>query len=138
MNNELEINGKDAYQEWGVSIGDGFLNAIEAPCQMKAFVENSSRLEHGKKMIASTAKIDSREMNLTFYIEGKTEEDFNSKKKAFVSELYKGGISLRLPSRGEDTYKLVYLGKNITYALSRGRKFSKLTARFCEPDPSDR
>ena len=138
MMNELIINGKDAYEKWGASMGDGFLSTIEAPCPMKSYVENSSRLNNGKKMITSTARVDSREMNLTFYIRGKDEKDYTAKKNAFVAELYRGAISLQVPSRGEDVYKLVYLGKNISYGLNRSRSFSKLTVRFCEPNPTDR
>lgn len=47
---ELIINGKDAFQEWGVRMGDNFLDVLNAPVPMKEFIENSSRLEHGKQI----------------------------------------------------------------------------------------
>ena len=49
MTGELYINGKDAWTSWGVSMGDGFLDALDAPLQMKDYIESESRL--GRKRI---------------------------------------------------------------------------------------
>ncbi len=138
MKNELIINKKDAYTEWGVSMGEGFLEAIESPLPMKTFIESNSRLNHGKTIIAETARVDSREITLTFYIKGISEDDYKNKLNLFVKELYQGSISLSIPVCSDDEYKLIYLGKNITYKLSKDRTFSKFSAKFCEPNPMDR
>lgn len=138
MKGELTINGKDAYMEWGVSMGEGFLDVIEAPLSMKAFVESSSRLEHGKTIITETARMDSREITLTFYIKGASADDYRIRMNQFVNELYKGTLRLSIPVRSDEVYKLVYLGKSITYKVSRDSTFSKFSARFCEPNPVDR
>lgn len=138
MKGELTINGKDAYMEWGVSMGEGFLDVIEAPLPMKAFVESSSRLEHGKTIITETARMDSREITLTFYIKGASADDYRIRMNQFVNELYKGTLRLSIPVRSDEVYKLVYLGKSITYKVSRDSTFSKFSARFCEPNPVDR
>ena len=50
MKGELYINGNDAWTTWGVNMGDGFLDAIDAPLPMKDYIENSSRTEHGKRV----------------------------------------------------------------------------------------
>ena len=68
MTGELYINGKDAWVTWGVNMGDGFLDALDAPLQMKDYIEDESRLEHGKRMITANAKVDSREITLGFTI----------------------------------------------------------------------
>ena len=138
MKNELIINNKDAYTEGGVSMGEGFLETIESPLPMKTFVESNSRLNHGKTIVTETARIDSREIILTFYIKGISENDYKKKLNSFVKELYQGSISLSVPVRSDDEYKLIYLGKNITYKLSKDRTFSKISAKFCEPNPMDR
>lgn len=46
---ELIINNKDALKEWGVRMGNSFFDVLGAPVSLKEFIENKSRLEHGKK-----------------------------------------------------------------------------------------
>lgn len=52
MTGDLFINGKDAWSTWGVRMGDSFLDAIDGFNQMKDYIEDESRLEHGKRIIA--------------------------------------------------------------------------------------
>lgn len=61
MSGDLFINGKDAWGTWGVRMGDGFLDAIDGFNEMKDYIEDESRLEHGKRVITDNAKVDSRE-----------------------------------------------------------------------------
>lgn len=138
MNGDLTINGKDALETWGVRMGDGFLDAIDGFNEMKDYIENESRLEHGKRMITDNAKVASREITLQFTIEGSSEGDYRSKKKAFQTELEKGAVNIKVPALGDEVYKLVYLGKSISYGLSSDRCFCKISSKFCEPNPMDR
>ena len=57
---DLLINGRDAYKTWGVRMGDKFLDVLGASLPMKEFIENKSRLEHGKRVIINNPKIDER------------------------------------------------------------------------------
>ena len=136
--NELLINTKDAYATWGVRMGDGFLDAIGSSAPMKEFIENKSRLEHGKRVIIDNPKLDERELTLSFTIEGSSQSDYQMKKKAFFDELYKGTVDVQVPANGSDVYHLIYLGKSITYAQSLDRTFSKCSMKFCEPNPVNR
>ena len=138
MTGELFINSKDAWDTWGVNMGEGFLDALDAPLQMKEYIENESRLEHGKRVITDNAKVDSREITLQFTIEGSSESDYRAKKKAFQTELEKGAVNIKIPALGSEVYKLVYLGKSISYGLSLDRCFGKVSSRFEEPNPMDR
>lgn len=135
---DLMINNKDAYATWGVRMGDGFLDAISASVPMKEFIVNKSRLEHGKRVITTTPKVDERELTLSFTIEGVTASDYQEKKKAFFEELYKGVIDIQVPLVSSEIYHLIYLGKNITYAQSLDRTFGKCSMKFCEPNPDNR
>lgn len=135
---DLIINGKDAYQTWGVRMGDGFLDAIGASSPMKDFIESKSRLEHGKKVITTNPKIDEREITLTFTIKGSSQPDYQAKKKAFFEELYKGKVDIQVPANGIEIYHLIYLGKSIAYAQSLDRTFGKISSKFCEPNPAER
>lgn len=135
---DLLINNKDAYITWGVRMGDGFLDALSAAAPMKEFIENKSRLEHGKRVIINNPKVDEREMTLSFTIEGSSQADYQAKKKAFFDELYKGAVDIQVPDNGSEVYHLVYPGKSVTYAQSLDRTFGKISAKFCEPNPVNR
>lgn len=135
---DLLINEKDAFATWGVRMGEGFLDVIGASAPMKEFIENKSRLEHGKRVIVANPKLDSREITLGFTIEGETPSDFKDKKKQFYDELYKGEITIQVPENGNEVYRLVYLGKSATYGQSLDRTFGKISAKFCEYNPAKR
>lgn len=138
MTGDLFINGKDAWATWGVRMGDGFLDTIDGFNEMKDYIENESRLEHGKRVITDNAKVDSREITLQFTIEGNSENDYRTKKKSFQTELEKGTVNIKVPTLGSEVYKLVYLGKSLSYGLSPDRCFGKVSGKFCEPNPMDR
>lgn len=138
MKGDLYINGKDAWTEWGVNMGDGFLDAIDSFAPMKDYIENDSRLEHGKRVLIGTAKVASRDMTLHFTIMGVSEADFRNKRKAFETELRKGKVDVRIPALGSDIYHLIYLGKSISYGMSLDRTFCSVSSKFEEPNPTER
>ena len=94
MKGELIINGKDAWDELGVNMGSNFLDEIDGFNEMKDFIENESRLEHGKRVITTNAKVSSRELTLQFTITGNSEKDYRTKKKDFQAELEKGSVKI--------------------------------------------
>lgn len=138
MKGELIINGKDAWTQWGVNMGEGFIDTLDAPLPMKEYIENESRLEDGKRVLTSNVKKDSREITLSFTITGTSESDYRSKKKAFETELYNGALTISVPKISSDVYHLIYTGKNVSYGLSLDRCFGNFSAKFEEPNPSDR
>lgn len=123
--NELLINGENAYTTWGVRMGEGFLDVIGASAPMKDFIENKSRLEHGKRVIINNPKVDEREITLSFTIEGNSQSDYQAKKKAFFEELYKGVVDIQVPANSNEIYHLIYLGKSVAYAQSYKPNFRK-------------
>lgn len=138
MTGELYINGKDAWTEWGVNMGEGFLDAIDGFAPMKEYIENDSRLEHGKRVLVADPKVASREVTLHFTIMGVSQADYRAKRIAFEEELRNGSVDVIVPELGEHVYHLVYLGKNVTYGLNMSRTFSTLSAKFDEPNPMER
>lgn len=138
MTGDLYINGKDAWAEWGVSMGDGFLDALDAPLQMKDYIENESRLENGKHIDTANAKVASREITLQFTITGNSEADYREKKKSFQTELQSGKFTVNVPALGNEVFKFVYTGKSISYGLSLSRQFGRFSTKVTEPDPTDR
>lgn len=138
MTGELYINGKDAWATWGVNMGEGFLDAIDAPLQMKSYIQDESRLEDGVRIDTSSPKVASRDITLGFTIMGSSESDYRSKKAAFQAELQKGAFTVKVPALSSDTFKLVYTGKSISYGLSKRRDFGHFTMKCTEPNPADR
>lgn len=138
MKNDLLINGKDAYTFLGVRMGEGFLDVLGASSPMKEFIENKSRLEHGKRVIINDPKIDEREITLSFTIEGNSQSDYQAKKIAFFEELYKGVVDIQVPANSNEIYHLIYLGKSVAYAQSLDQTFGKISAKFNEPNPANR
>ena len=135
---DLFINPPGAYASWGVRMGEGFLDVLGASSPMKEFIENKSRLEHGKRVIINDPKIDEREITLSFTIEGNSQSDYQAKKKAFFEELYKGVVDIQVPANSNEIYHLIYLGKSVAYAQSLDHTFGKISAKFNEPNPANR
>ena len=119
-------------------MGEGFLDVLGASSPMKEFIENKSRLEHGKRVIINDPKIDEREITLSFTIEGNSQSDYQAKKKAFFEELYKGVVDIQVPANSNEIYHLIYLGKSVAYAQSLDHTFGKISAKFNEPNPAHR
>lgn len=138
MTADLEINGKDALTTWGVRMGSGFLDAIDSFNEMKDFVSDESRLEHGKRVVVENPKVKSREITLQFTIQGASESEYRERKNLFQKELEKGNVTIKVPALGNVVFKLIYLGKNISYGLSLTRSFGKISCKFEEPNPMDR
>ena len=137
MSGDLLINGKDAFDEWGVNMGDSFLNTLLTPPPVKEYCENKSRLEDGKKVRLGNKKDDERDISLTFTIQGENQSDYISKYKAFMKEMSSGLVSINVPILGGDVYHVYY--KNATsYAMSLERTFSNIVMKVCEPNPSNR
>lgn len=138
MIGELFINGKDAWTTWGVNMGGGFLDTLDAPLEMKEYIEDESRLEHGKRVITDNPKIASREITLSFTITGNSESDYRTKKKAFQAELQKGEFTINVPVLGTEVYKMVYTGKSVSYGMNIARTFGHFSMKVVEPNPMDR
>lgn len=48
MENDLIINGKDAYKTWKVCMGSKFLDNLETPPPLKDYITSGSRTENGQ------------------------------------------------------------------------------------------
>lgn len=138
MTGELFINGRDAWEIWGVNMGEGFIDAIDSPLPMKDYIEDESRLEHGKRVDTSNAKVDSRDITLGFTITGNSRSDYHSKKKAFQAELEAGEFTVKIPTLGNETYHFVYTGKSISYGLNLDGRFGHFSMKVTEPNPKNR
>ena len=112
---ELMINGVDA-ATYGVRMGKGFLDTLFAPKPLKEFVSNESRLEDGIRVAyPATPRFAARELTLNFQVVGTSKSDFRTKRDAFFTLLYAGRITLSVPSRSGEVFKLAYMGSSPSY-----------------------
>lgn len=81
---EFYINGKDCYTTWGISMDTSSLSSLMTPPPLKEFIENKSRLEHGKRVLSSNPKIDERNITLTFNLTAKRKKNSFQDTTAFV------------------------------------------------------
>lgn len=124
--------------EFGITLTRGWREALLAPPPVKTYVSNDSRLEHGVAVVASAkyAKKNKRDVSLSFFLEGETEDDYLDKYERFLEKIaYNGEFCLKV-SCLKRVYKLVYTQctKYGDYGLKKGNFTLKLT----ENNPYDR
>lgn len=134
---ELIINGKDAFTEWGIRMGDGFLDTLNGYSPMKEYITNNDRTQDGVQYIG-TPKVNERNVTLNFTLEGVDAPDFAAKNKAFASVMRQGDITIQIPPDSPDVYHLKYTGKSCTFARNTERTFAKIGLAFIEPNPTNR
>ena len=123
---------------FGITLVRGWREALLTPAPVKGYVINDSRLEHGQSVIAAPkfAKKDKREVSISFFLEGNSEEDYLQKYEAFLNKIaYSGEFCLKVP-RLKRVFKLVYTqcSQFGDYGLKKGKFVLKLT----EYNPNDR
>lgn len=130
-----------AWKEYGIRMGDGFLNTLDEPLTNKPYISNNSRLSDGVRITSTDIpKRASRDATLVFTLEGDTPSAMRTQKKSFFNliDKHNGLLVLTVPELGEDVFRLYYQGKVSEYSLSLDRCFCKLALKFTEPNPTDR
>lgn len=141
--NEITINGIPL-RELGVTLLAGAYAALLTPTALKDFVENDDPLKDGTEVVVpgdggnydlSAPRVEERDVTLTFLIEGAGAEAFLANYAAFVAQLYKGSVVLRVPALNA-TYRLLY--SNSTRFDNYRLNACKIAVKFREPNPNDR
>ena len=134
---ELYINGKDAYNEWGVSFEDGALASLMTPSSMKECISNESRLEHGTRRVNLLRKMQERDLTLPFHLVAKNRAMYLTRYESFVTEIT-GQEYVRIKTCYQPTvvYKCIYSSCTQFSQFIDG--LAKFTLKLIEPDPSDR
>jgi len=134
---DLIINKKDALKEWGIKMGDGFLNSLGVFAPVKEYITNNSRLEDGIRYCEISPKLNERDVNLIFRITGTSHSDFLKKKTSFMNELYRGDVEIEVPPNSNDVYFLKYVNCT-SYGQNISRTAAKIVVKFKEPNPTRR
>lgn len=125
---------------FGAEMGEGFIDALSSVAPLKDYLQFSSRVMPGKELRAVPVT-DARELTLQFLITADSPAEYRLMKNSFVGFLNsEPRIALNVPVVfGEDQcFHLVYTGKSVTYAESFSHARGVISAKFIEPDPTDR
>lgn len=136
MTGELYINGKDAYRTWGISMDTTALSELMTPPANKAFIENESRLTHGKQVVAAHPVMDQRNFTLQINLTAPDEVRFFERYNAFCRELATGRLHISTRYQPGVVYKTIYVSCAQFSQFMRG--IGKFSLKLNEPNPNDR
>ncbi len=123
---------------YGITLIRGWREALLTPAGVKDFVTNDNRLEHGVAVLAKqgNAKKDKRDVSLSFFLEGESEDDYLQKYETFLDKIaYNGQFCFKVPCL-KRVFKFVY--SSCTSYGDYGLKRSKFTIKMTEYNPNDR
>ncbi len=136
MKEELYINGKDAYTTWGITMDNTGLSELMTPSSNKTFIENESRLEHGKRIVPANPRVDSRNLTLQINLTASDEKQFFERYNSFCEELATGVLEIETKYQPDVSYKTIYQSCSQFSQFMRG--IGKFTLKLIEPNPNDR
>lgn len=134
---ELFINKKDAYATWGVSMNDTALSALMTPAPIKTLVENTNRMQHGKRVLVSNVRQDARELTVTFNLTARTADEFIKRYSAFCTDvLMAGKIDIQTAYQPDLEYHCIYVSCTQFSQYQQG--IGMFVLKLVEPNPSFR
>lgn len=137
LKGQLYINGKDAYTTYGIIMSDTALSTLMTPVPSKDYITNSSRLVDGKRVFKDNAKMDEREMTISFSMTAKDRDTFLSNYARFCEEvLAKGEMELHTSFLPNIWYRCIYI--SCTQFSQFLREIASFSLKLNEPDPSNR
>lgn len=136
INKDARGEWQDAYTTWGISFDQTALSTLMTPPPNKEYIENKSRLEHGKRVIVDNPKKDERSVTLTFNLTAKDEKQFFERYNSFCEELAKGVLHIKTKYQEDVVYKMAY--KSCTQFSQLIREIARFSLKLDEPNPNDR
>lgn len=138
MKGQAKINGKDIWTTYSANLIKGTYKALLQGITTKDVVKNTSRLENGDRVVIEqiTQKIKSREISISFLLQGRTYEELQTNIKNIIQELLNGVISFEVKTLST-RYLLIF--KELSDITEyRKQCFSVLKIKFYEPNPNNR
>ena len=137
MKEKLIINGENADEKWGISLGESSLSELMTPRANKEFIENESRLQHGKQILVANPKVEARNLTLQLNLTAATKSAFFDKYNLFCKEVLATGVlNIETGYQEEVVYKTIYVSCSQFSQFMQG--IAKFSLKLIEPDPSDR
>ena len=129
----------DIKTEWGISLSDGAIATLLAPPAAKPRVENSSRLENGKRVdIRIPTRYEPREITLEMHLIAPNFNTFLTNYRGFFDAITASpeGIILTVGIYNKNIqYRLQYLSCT-QFGVYNGT-LGKFAVRFIEREPSN-
>ncbi len=133
---QLKINGKDAYETWGISMDDTSLSALMTPPAVKPYISNDDRTKHGKEYLTAPVYVDSRDLTLQLNLTAKDEEQFFTRYIAFCEVLAKGVLDIETSFQAGVVYHCIYQSCSQFSQFMRG--IGKFVLKVTEMNPNNR
>ena len=133
---QLKINGKDAYETWGISMDDTSLSALMTPPAVKPYISNDDRTKHGKEYLTTPVYVDSRDLTLQLNLTAKDEEQFFARYIAFCEVLTKGVLDIETSFQSGVIYHCIYQSCSQFSQFMRG--IGKFVLKLTELNPNNR
>lgn len=136
MGGKFSINGKDAFNTFGVFLGGNSIDALLTPPSAKKRISNESRLLPGIQVIDYKNVPQSRDITLVFYFKGKDYSNLYSMIEAFIQELMNGITTFVINELPLVKFKLDFESSSPIKQING--KLAKISLKFTEPNPNDR
>lgn len=139
---DMKINGKDAWEEWELSLADGSVTALLTLPGIKPLVSNMSRLKNGKSVVRqdsnnkSLKRVSDRDVSLIFNLYADSYTEMFEKLEDILNELNKGETILEIVYLPGIKFHLDYISCT-QFSQFRGT-LAKFIFKFNEPDPTHR
>lgn len=132
----FRINGKEAYDEWGIYMAQGSLAELLTPAPNKAYIQSECADENGKRVLADIARTADREVRLTLYLCAGNLAEFLDRYASFCKELEGGKIDIETHYIPNKVFRCVYL--SCSQFEQWDGQLAKYTLRLSEPNPQNR
>lgn len=137
MRNQLYINGKNAFEEWGITMDSTALSALMTPPSLKDFISNKVRNKAGKQVYLKNALFDEREITIGFNMTAQDEEEFLNNYAKFCAEvLATGQLTIHTSFLPDIWFRCIYI--SCTQFSEFIRQMAKFSLKLNEPDPTNR
>ena len=133
MKGTAYINGNDIWETYRANLLKGTYTALQQGLQTKEFVKNTSRLEDGDRVLVSDIKVSSREVSISFLIEGADMSEMEQNSDAFLAEISTGIVEFKVKKMGRSYFFLLKEISQIT--TYRKNPYKEIKVKFYEPNP---
>lgn len=134
---EITINGINVKQRYGVILTSGGFSALRKPAPMKEFIESKSRLEHGKRVILNSPKVDERQVLLPIIMTASSASNFTQQYDNFCSEILETGkLDIIVSSQPTIVYHCIY--EDCQQYTEFVQEMAKFILKLTEPNPKNR
>ena len=100
----------DCYEEWGVGLEDGALEALMTFRPNKEPVTNNNITAQGTHYVTGAGLVDERTISIPLHLMADNRADYLLKRKGFYEAIQKGLLVFRIAYPVEVTYQFYYVG----------------------------